>query len=75
MNKKSIQKIISLILFALGVLFIGNVPAILTFTLDPNAAIRIGLGKHTTGDDVDRAAAEIAAAVRAVSESLQGVSR
>jgi len=31
--------------------------------------------KHTTGDDVDRAAAEIAAAVRAVSESLQGVSK
>jgi cysteine desulfurase len=40
-----------------------------------DGAIRIGLGKHTTDDDVDRAAAEIAAAVRAVSESLQGVSR
>jgi cysteine desulfurase len=40
-----------------------------------DGAIRIGLGKHTTGDDVDRAAAEIAAAVRAVSESLQGVSK
>jgi cysteine desulfurase len=40
-----------------------------------DGAIRIGLGKHTTGDEVDRAAAEIAAAVRAVSESLQGVSR
>jgi cysteine desulfurase len=40
-----------------------------------DGAIRIGLGKHTTDDDVDRAAAEIAAAVRAVFESLQGVSR
>jgi cysteine desulfurase len=38
-------------------------------------AIRIGLGKHTTGEEIDRAGAEIAAAVREIFESLQGVSR
>ena len=36
-------------------------------------AIRIGLGKCTTQDDVDRAAAEIVAAVREVSGSMRGV--
>lgn len=40
-----------------------------------DGAIRIGLGKHTTGEEIDRAAAEIAAAVREVSGSLQGASR
>lgn len=36
-------------------------------------AIRIGLGKWTTQDDVDRAAAEIVAAVREVGGSMRGV--
>ena len=36
-------------------------------------AIRIGLGKYTTQDEVDRAAAEIVAAVRGVAGSMRGV--
>ncbi len=36
-------------------------------------AIRIGLGKYTTQDEVDRAAAEIVAAVREVAGSMRGV--
>lgn len=36
-------------------------------------AIRIGLGKYTTEDEVDRAAAEIIAAVREVVGSMRGV--
>src|SRR5262249_19266203 len=31
------------LLFALGVLLIGNIPGTLTFTLDPNTVHRIGL--------------------------------
>jgi cysteine desulfurase len=38
-------------------------------------AIRIGLGRYTTPDEVDRAAAEIVAAVRDVAGSMRGVSR
>jgi cysteine desulfurase len=39
-----------------------------------DGAIRIGLGKNTTRDEVDRAADEIVAAIREVTGSLQGVS-
>lgn len=38
-------------------------------------ALRIGLGKRTTVEEIDRATGEIVAAVRAVQDSLAGVSK